>query len=321
MERQSTIVSILVPVYNCEDYLEKCLNSVINQTYDNLQIVAIDDGSKDNSWDILNRISEKDSRIEIRKQTNQGVATTRNRLISMAKGDYVLFVDSDDWLELDAVETAIRVQREFDYDLVTFEAVGNDNGINEIYSKDQAIKEFLRHITFRGNLWNKLIRRSLLNGLWFDENISYGEDALMCWGILQKCSKVRVTSNQLYHYRVNDLSISHSSFDSRKFSAYYVWEKICNDVKVQYLDFLDIAQARYAIEMTLLLRDASHCSFKDKQKIRMLQNVVRKFCPLIIKTNISSWKMFIYSVIISSSLFIFSSLQFFNNVERKRNMA
>ena len=100
-------VSILSPCYNVEKYISQCLDSIIQQTYKNLQIILVDDGSTDNTLAILNQYASLDSRIEVHHQENKGVATARNELLSKVKGDYVLFVDSDDWIELDMVEFLI----------------------------------------------------------------------------------------------------------------------------------------------------------------------------------------------------------------------
>ena len=93
------MVSILVPVYNSAPYLRKCVGSITGQTYTDLQIVLINDGSTDDSWDIMQELARQDKRIEIYSQPNCGVAATRNRLLDKVRGDFVLFVDSDDWIE------------------------------------------------------------------------------------------------------------------------------------------------------------------------------------------------------------------------------
>ena len=104
------MVSILVPVYNASQYLRECVASLTGQTYTDLQIVLINDGSTDDSWDILKDLAQQDKRLEVYSQPNSGVAATRNRLLEKANGDFVLFVDSDDWIELDTIETLVEEQ-------------------------------------------------------------------------------------------------------------------------------------------------------------------------------------------------------------------
>ena len=106
------LVSILVPVYNVEAYLPQCLDSLVGQTYPHLQIVLIDDGSTDGSWRVMQEYASRDERIEIYHQENQGVGATRNHLLEKIKGDYVLFVDSDDWVEENHIETLLPIDGE-----------------------------------------------------------------------------------------------------------------------------------------------------------------------------------------------------------------
>lgn len=159
------LVSILSPCYKVEKYLPKCLDTIIGQTYSNLQIVLIDDGSKDGTWDIMQKYAAKDSRIEIYHQENQGVAATRNNLLDKVKGDFVLFVDSDDWMELTMVESLLAIHKQSDADIVVCDMVKNDNTPNlsdrsyTSYNQKQIVKAFLEHTWLNGSLWNLLRRR------------------------------------------------------------------------------------------------------------------------------------------------------------------
>lgn len=290
-------VSILIPVYNAESFLQECFDSIINQSYSNLQIVAIDDGSTDGSFSIMLDYAEKDTRFEIYQQVNQGVSATRNHLLEKVKGDYVLFVDSDDWIELETIEVSMHEIIIKDSDILVF------NFTEDITIKQkEAIKRFLEHKDFRGMLWNKLIKRTLFDDCKFNESISYGEDALIIWQILQKVSNVTCNSRSLYHYRIHNSNISVSPFSDKKFSAYYVWKQICADTERYWSQFLDIAKARYAIEMTLLLRDAAKIQHNNKKKIKQLQQVVKSYSHLIDKTALSSRKMSLFAWIASHSI-------------------
>lgn len=102
------LISIIIPVYNVSLFLEKCLNSVINQTFKNLQIILVDDGSTDNSGIICDNYSKKDSRIEVIHQKNKGLSEARNTGLSLARGEYITFVDSDDYIELDTYSTIFK---------------------------------------------------------------------------------------------------------------------------------------------------------------------------------------------------------------------
>lgn len=313
MMKDKPLVSILVPCYCVEEYLPQCVESIIVQTYKNLQIVLIDDGSKDNTWSILKYYASSDSRIEVYHQENQGVAATRNNLLDKIKGDYFLFVDSDDWIEPEMVEFLVKKSDESKADVVSCSTVINDKPqtseyIEHLYANEDAIREFLCHTKVRGQLWNKLIKKEFLSGLQFDTSVSYGEDALMCWSIIKRLDSFLYTDRKLYHYRMVDSSLSHEVFGDKKLSGHWVWEKICEDVELFYPQFLYIAQARHCIEDTLLLRDAAHCGYKDLKNVRMLQHTVRQYWCCLNKVNITSLKMKIYTFLACRSYWLASKI-------------
>ena len=294
-------VSILIPCYNVEAYLPQCLDSIIKQTYRNLQIVLVDDGSSDNTLSIAQEYASRDTRIEVYHQENQGVASTRNNLLDKVKGDYVLFVDSDDWIELDMVEYLVGVALEHNSKFVMCENVINDatpkdsEPIIKILSQEQAVHDFLRHEYFVGSLWNKLLDSSLLHNERFHCGISYGEDALFCWGVLQKVDKVVVTDRQLYHYRMNEGSISHGSFGLKKFSGHLTWQVIVSESQRLWPNLQYIAKARWAVEDTLLIRSAAHSDYLKNEYITILQRTVKDNYKYISEANVSTLKMRFYA--------------------------
>jgi len=296
------LVTILSPCYNVEQYLPQCLNSIIDQTYRNLQIVMIDDGSKDRTWSILQEYAAKDTRIEVYHQENQGVATTRNNLLDKVKGDFVLFVDSDDWIELNTVEFLLSKSYETEVDIVTCEHVVNDVLVKieysqEIWDREFVIKKFLFHRELNGSLCNKLVKTSLLHGLHFKPGVSYGEDALFFWCVIQESRNLLYTDRQLYHYRMNSDSISHHSFGIKKYSGFHVWSQISSSVDKHWPQFSEFAYGHFAMSMTILLRDAAHSNYKKDERIRNMQMIARKYGWYIQKHHMSSWKMYLYSQI------------------------
>lgn len=288
------MVSILVPVYNASRYLRECVSSLTGQTYADLQIVLINDGSTDDSWNIMQELARQDKRIEIYSQPNCGVAATRNRLLEKALGEFVLFVDSDDWIDLDTIETLNNERLLYGADMVVC-----NSPIEGIWDRENAVKEFLWHREFRGMLWNKLIKRVHFENKSFNETVSLGEDALMVWQIIQQVNCIRLTNRILYHYRENENSLSRLRFNEKKFSAYTTWDAISSDADVAWPQYSDIAHARFACEMTQILLDASRCGYKSNAGIELLQDVVRHDASLIVKTGISSWKMNVFAWLVS----------------------
>ena len=274
------VISILVPVYNASRWLRECLDSIVGQTYTNLQVVLLDDGSTDNSLAICREYADKYPFVEVYHQENQGVAAARNALLDRVKGEYVLFVDADDWIERDAVEYLVSVMLRTNADMVTCVKYNQGATIivtEDVWLQERAICEFLRHVCFSGALWNKLLRADLLRGLRFDERITYGEDALLIWGVLQRIGKVVITDKELYHYRSNDASISHQQWHpQKKGSGHLVWESICCDVQKNWPQYAMIANARFALEDMWALYFASLAAYPYDEHIVVRQRNVRQ---------------------------------------------
>lgn len=298
------VVSILIPAYNAAAFLPKCLNSVLNQTYQCLQVVIVDDGSKDNTLEVCQGYADKDIRIEFYHQENQGVAATRNHLLEKTKGDYVLFVDADDWIELDMVEYLLSLANEHGAEMVMCDRVINDTKPSvkkpeiNILSKEEAIHDFLLHEYFIGSLCNKLIDASLMKGLTFRRDISYGEDALFIWGVLQKVNNVVVTTKQLYHYRMNEDSISHQSFGEKKLTGHLTWSIITDDAAKRWSQFLDIAKSSFGLQDMYLLRAASQSGYKKNAEIKKIQKTVKTYLPQILSRKTLGIKDRIYACLI-----------------------
>lgn len=297
------MVSILVPVYNSAPYLRKCVGSITGQTYTDLQIVLINDGSTDDSWDIMQELARQDKRIEIYSQPNCGVAATRNRLLDKVRGDFVLFVDSDDWIEPNTIEILLQEQGKEDYDIVAFQLT-SPKPRDEHYNKEEVVKKFLEHNVFRGSLCDKLVKAELYRGLSIDQTVSYGEDALLVWQVLQRVNKVCVLGKVLYYYRVNDDSLSHQSFNGKKFTAYTTWDYISRDTKELWPQYSDIARARFACEMAQILRAGAVAGYKYDNSVKLLQEEVRRDGSLIKKTGLSTLKMSILAYLVSHSYWL-----------------
>ena len=286
-------VTVLIPCYNVEEFLPQCLDSVLNQTYQDLQGVLVDDGSKDRTLAVAQVYCAKDSRIELYHQENQGVATTRNNLLAKVKGDYVIFIDSDDWIEPDMVEFLISKAIANNADVTMCGMVINDTPVKREYTEllltqEECVQAFLFHKELRGSLWNKLVATNLLHNVIFHCDISYGEDALFCWHFFQNAKSIVMTDCQLYHYRMNDTSISHQSFGDKKLTGHQTWSIITQETSRWWPQFLHIAQARWGMEDMYLLRQAAQSNYKKNEAIRQLQNTVKQFLPQMKATGLLS---------------------------------
>jgi len=222
IKKSAMKVSIIVPVYNVEQYLEDCAQTIINQSYTNLEIILVDDGSSDNSGAICDELAKQDSRILVIHQENKGLSAARNTGLRVAKGDYVFFVDSDDKLFLHSIETLVALAKKFPgVDIVQGNIQrqdGKTRTVNACLIEPEYIDDFrkireglISHYPIPA--WNKLIRTSLLkdNHIEFFEGIIH-EDDLFRWSLHTCANSICFTKEFTYWYRTdNTLSIMHES--------------------------------------------------------------------------------------------------------------
>lgn len=299
-------VSVLIPAFNAGRYLRQCLDSVLAQSWKNIQIVVVDDGSSDDTLAICRKYEEQYSRISVYTQPNSGVAAARNALLERMTGEYVLFVDADDWIEPDMVEylTGLAVSDNADIAVCGFliddaKAPVQEN-VSLVWEREYAVKEFLRHVEFNGSLCNKLIKTSILRGIKFQGGISYGEDALFIWKILQCAGKITVSNRRLYHYRMNSASISHQAWLPAKMgSGHLVWEQICADTEKQWPQYSAVAVARFALEDMWGLFFASLSGYTYDENIRERQENVRRNLGNIRRSGLARPKYLILAFLLS----------------------
>lgn len=219
MNQEIKKVSIIVPVYNVEKYLDQCIQSIINQTYRNLEIFLVNDGSTDKSGELCNIWSKYDTRIHVIHQTNQGVSVARNVALDQITGQYLLFIDSDDWIEKFMVERLVsKIETEVDIDAVfcgyvEFEDDSNKNlqivspSLNRIIDRNSGVAEIFGE--YSTMVWNKLFSTKLLNEMiYFDTNLKIGEDELWMIQTLKTAKNISLIDDPLYHYRKRTVGVS-----------------------------------------------------------------------------------------------------------------
>lgn len=203
----SKLVSVIIPVYNVEKYLRRCLDSIVNQTYKNLEIILVDDGSTDNCGYICDEYTELDERIKVVHKENGGQGSARNIGLDICRGQYVIFVDSDDWIDLDAVSILVKTIEEKDVDCILFNIYavyknGEIETINTMLNCDLDTNE-IKHKLFMdywiNSVVDKFYKKSIFNDIRFPINLTY-EDAYVMPEILQKINKMIYISKSLYYY-------------------------------------------------------------------------------------------------------------------------
>ena len=231
------MVSIIVPIYNTEKYLEKCLISIEKQTYQNIEVILVNDGSKDNSERIAVSFVQRDSRFVLFNQSNQGVSVARNHGLKKAHGQYVMFVDSDDWMEPDMIDVLVKNCQKTDADISCCQSdfqIRNDIEFLEMWNQDRAIREFLAHKRINGQLTNKLLKRSIAENVFFNTKIKYGEDALFLWQLLKVCNGICLTNQILYHRTIHDDSASGGGFKPIRMQSHQRKKESANKMKLTY---------------------------------------------------------------------------------------
>lgn len=204
------MISVIVPVYNTGIFLSKCIQSILDQTYSNIEIICINDGSTDNSLEILNEFASKDKRIIVISQENSGVSSARNRGLEIATGDYVTFVDSDDSLAPNMYSVLTELIQKYDADIAhcgykrvredgtSFDVKGTKTLI--VQNSIDAATYLLSGKAFTGSLCNKLIKRELFESINFDSNIRFNEDILVCYNLFLKSKRNVFFDDSLYYY-------------------------------------------------------------------------------------------------------------------------
>lgn len=306
-------VSVIVPVYNVENYLEKCVNSIINQTERDIQIILVDDGSTDKSPQICDELSLKDDRIVVFHKKNGGLSSARNKGLENAKADYVCFIDSDDIIAPYYVEHLLSLIEKYDCDVAVgkFETFTDkdpsfdniDNDVEIVEGKNAINKLFGKSYVTATIACNKVYKKSLFDDIKFPEG-KINEDEATAYRIFYKTERVAFSNSVVYGYYMRDNSITKSKFSKRNFDFLEIaWER-CMFFKERgeeryYYVFLKIycwTLLEFAKKTKKILRDkktskALKKEFKKKSKLlvklpymsktKKLAVRVIRICPLI----------------------------------------
>lgn len=268
MQIKKDLISVIVPIYNSQTYLRSCLDSIVNQTYKKLEIVLIDDGSKDYSSEICKEYVEKDDRVIYKYQENQGVNAARKEGLRISSGRYIGFVDSDDELDLDFMELLYthicKTQADFVHSGYVIE---NDNDIkwNELNFKEenyrfQTIAEreaFLKRNIFKvdGNqqitfsIWSKLFKRELITKCYecVPNDLVLGEDGICLIYVLSECETLSTYRVAKYHYRIRKNSTSHFLNNQYILSHYHFFHELINACKYCGYDGMEDSLAMFCL--------------------------------------------------------------------------
>lgn len=313
------MISIIIPVYNAEDYMERCINSVIDQTYQDIEIILIDDGSNDRSGKICDKYQMIDNRVKVIHKENQGVSAARNTGIDIATGDFIGFVDADDYIEKDMYEYLYKIinQNNADIAICNYDNV-NDNfhsslgsymSKNMIMKSSEAIENVLKTNGFKGYLWNKLFRVELLKNnqkyIRLDPDISICEDLLFVCKCISRSKTIVYSPLIKYHYYNNKQSVLRSNFNRNNLSilkAYEQIEEIINEYPSARSSFVSNITVSYTNLMIQIL-ESGH---KNKIDYTRIKNVLKKNWKTIAldSTVKNKYKVYCFMIVYMPNFFI-----------------
>lgn len=282
-------VSIIVPVYKVsENYLRKCIESCINQTLKEIEVILVEDGSPDNCGKVCDEYAEKDKRIRVIHKENSGVSTARNVGVLMANGEYIGFVDADDWIECDFYEKIFKYAIENNVDIAISGFVKDINGKSyeilqkeksKIFTREKAQYELLKRNLYVWGLWDKIYRTKLIKGkIVFDKTLHMGEDLDFIWKVLKISQRIGYISLNKYHYVKRMDSVTLSNIPEKKWDSIKVMKKILDEIVENNLDIkiLKRIKSLYVKEMASSIIDMIISSpYRYKNKIIFYQKNIR----------------------------------------------
>lgn len=287
MYKDQGLVSIIVPIYNVERYLEKCLYSIQKQTYKNIEVIMINDGSPDNSVEICLKFLG-DERFRLLEKDNGGLASARNAGLDIAKGVYIACVDSDDWVEDNMIEVLVNNLVASDSDMsvcsynvcngesITRRYIGNTEEI-VVIDQDTALEYTILPKRFYGFSWNRLYKATKVGKQRYNEKILKGEDTPFSIEYILKCKKIVYQDIPLYNYRQDTVSISRSAFSNKKMTVLdsYMWvidELVKKNKDKKLIDMQKVQFANQLLSLIINIKRTDLKKFKaqnDAIKLKM----------------------------------------------------
>ena len=306
------IVSVIIPIYQSENFIWKCVNSVRNQSLKNIEIILVDDGSSDNSPQICDELAEQDERIVVIHKQNGGVSSARNVVMRAATGSFVTFVDIDDWIESYALEKMYETIKKTSTDIcICTSYFRNDTVVDTLVNKqfeeklnpNDALKK-LFSLSFGTSLWMCLYKRERLN-IFLNEGLYYFEDFEFQFRFLQEVENVSIYREPLYHYRINSEGITQQGLNDKIMSCLKIPELIKNylnsNIPLLQQDLM-ILNCRFVITVAL-------CGVRNAYVNKQYKKIIKQKAKQCRRTAFSARGLekkltaYIYLLSISPTLF------------------
>ena len=295
------LISVIVPVYNAEEYLNRCVESILKQSYKNFEIILIDDGSSDNSLDICHALAKRDDRIRVIHKENGGASSARNVGLNNANGNWIIFVDSDDWIEDDMLKILHNLAKKYTVPMVVCEM----NMIKGKYNFNNIIEEKITVLS-RNDLLNRffrvhgesdthrvcgmIIRRDILKNYKFIEGMM-NEDVETSYYLARICNSAIYINTPLYNYFQNRNGVTNSIFNKKKLDLLYIWDIVKKQVEKYTPEYINLCEMNIKRAHFTLLTQMNingynkNDKFMIKIKHELKREVRKNFLDLL------KWKM------------------------------
>lgn len=274
------LISVIVPIYKVEKYLKKCVDSIINQTYKNLEIILVDDGSPDNCPKICDEYARQDRRIKVIHKENGGLSDARNAGMKVATGEYISFIDSDDRIKPEMIEAMYNRMIEDNSDLVSSGVIWIDEEDTEIrtatvsencvLNTEQAMKELLNDGKLKQIACSKLYKTDLIKDIQFDKD-KYHEDVFWSYKVIGEAKRVSIDKNSYYFYFQRSESIMGEAYSPKRLDALDAMKLRCEYMKEKFPNLYNnaltvyIGSCMYHLQLALI-------AGTDKEVIRNIKN-------------------------------------------------
>lgn len=279
------LVSVIVPIYKVEDYIHRCVDSILGQSYENLEVILVDDGSPDNCGAICDEYGLKDRRVKVIHRENGGLSAARNSGLEIVTGKYIMFVDSDDWLDLDTIQYLYQIIKEHRADvsavglLSVFDGTEPEKNIYsnkvKIYDKKQALETFL----FNGQLSPCACGKLWKSNLWLKVRFPEGklfEDQFTIYKILDEIERSVLSENKMYFYFKREGSIGHSEFSKRTYDLHDAIGDEYNYIINKYPETESNLIVAYITWEIVFINMMIRSEYKDDQIVNKVRKIARK---------------------------------------------
>lgn len=306
---------MIVPVYDIEKYLPQCLDSLLKQSYRNLEIILIDDGSHDNSGNICDEYTKKDNRVYVVHKENGGVSSARNEGLKRATGDFIVFIDGDDIVEADAFDIMLQNIIDYQSDICVCDSYFNDdivysNGVvlreNNILTKEKVLELHLQ-FSFIASLCFCMFKREVLRDLYLNTSIHTMEDWEYLFRAIGRSSAISICHKPLYHYIGHEGSASKSCINDRKLTSLKIasiTQEYVNERMPQLIDYASDLETRLVLHLLVV---AANTDTTEEKYNKLFREIIRKNFKKSLKSKylLKRQKMYIIMAALSTRLYYF----------------